>query len=68
MPMSKEHKAEYNKNYYQEHRLGILKPIQIPKPVQPEAPFYNPSIHKAGDRVRIWQNGKQIEVIVPSLS
>lgn len=32
MPMSKERKAEYNKEHYQQKKLGILRPVQIPKP------------------------------------
>ena len=30
MPLSKEHKAEYNKSYYQRSKSGILNPIKIP--------------------------------------
>ena len=32
MSLSKKRKAEYNKRYYQKSKLGILKPIKIPKP------------------------------------
>ena len=38
MPMSKERKAEYNKRYYQESKVGILKPTKIPKPDSPVQP------------------------------
>ena len=43
--------------------INTPEPIQIPN--QPDVPFYNPSIHKPGDRVWIWQNGKQVEITVP---
>lgn len=57
MPLSKARMRERKK----QDRL-LVKPTSN---LTSDVPFYDPLIHRTGDRVRIWQNGKQVEVIVP---
>jgi len=72
MPLSKVRQAEYMREYRKRIRYNVIPNLTspvIPKVdtsiIKGDVPFYNPAVHKTGDLVRIWQNGKQIEVTVP---
>ena len=74
MPLSKERMRERKKldrlNVKPTSNLsyGISvkpTPLTITSKTVNGVPFYNPAIHKPGDKVWIWQNGKQTEVIAP---
>ena len=65
MPLSKARDKARKRLQRAQNVLGIVQPELYLKPVQPEIPFYDPLIHKKGDKVLIWQDGKQVEVIVP---
>lgn len=45
---------------------GITRPV-IPNTVQPDIPWYNPSVHRPGDVVRVKQYNKVVTVTIPEL-
>ena len=47
-----------------ERRLHARKPKGV---VQPIAPLYNPSIHRAGDTVIMLRGGRRVQVTIPSI-
>ena len=69
MPLSKVKQAEYMRRY----RAGVI-PSVIPKATQsvtssviPNPPLYNPSLHRAGDTVRVLRGKREVTVVIPKL-
>ena len=42
----------------------LIKPVEKK---QEEIPLYNPAVHRAGDKVRVWQYGKLVVIVIPEL-
>ena len=61
-------KTDYQREYMRRRRSN-KKSAQ--DPVRPEptilTPFYNPSKHKIGDRVLVYQGKRLIETVIPEI-
>lgn len=69
-------KRDYQRKYMRQRRreeaertkiarsnaMGLLDPT-----VRPNTPLYNPSIHRAGDMVRVLRGKREIEIVIPEL-
>ncbi len=79
MPLSKARDKARKRIQRAQKMLGVVQPKLYLNPVQPinpsvssdsvnamtDVPFYDPLIHKAGDKVWIWRLGKQVKITVP---
>jgi len=60
MPLSKAR----NRDRMRQIRLHAVKEEVV---VQPKTPLYNPSIHRVGDKVLVYQGKRLMETIIPTL-
>ena len=43
----------------------LIQPVEVKK--KPIVPLYNASVHKAGDRVRVFDGHRLVEMVIPEL-